>query len=221
MPIIGNLSEFPLPEVLYDVPEFGIMDVDFSNGEVQAMQLGKQQLTDAEEMIAKLSAVVQTQAGMFEFRIHPVASVPRDQPVLVNRLVMTLVYYVDEQLRQHNAIVPTHWYIAEAFRPDVWMEPELYAFFLQAQTHLVTGVHADELAKRLGVPVTEAHQKLRCLCQLGFVRVIDGAEIEKMREAVVQKQVTQKTTQFQIAAEANDLIKRTGKLIEIMQKRAP
>ncbi len=104
------------------------MDVDFSNGEVQALQLGKQQLTDAEEMIAKLSAVVQTQAGMFEFRIHPVASVPRNQPVMVNRLVMSLVYYVDEQLKQRSAIAPTHWYIAEAFRPDVWMEPSSMPF---------------------------------------------------------------------------------------------
>ncbi len=44
--------------------------------------------------------------------------------------------------------------------------------------------------------------------------------MEKLREEAVQKQVTQKASQFQIAAEANDLIKRTGKLIEIMQKRA-
>ena len=77
MPIIGNLSEFPLPEVLLligvrtgrlrllDVPEFGIMDFDFSNGEAQAMHLGSKTLTEAGEMIEKLSAVVQARASMF------------------------------------------------------------------------------------------------------------------------------------------------------------
>jgi len=62
MPILGDLSEFPLPEVLLligvrtgrlrllDVPEFGIMDVDFSNGEVQSMHMGKKNFHRSERL---------------------------------------------------------------------------------------------------------------------------------------------------------------------------
>ncbi|HUB66693.1 MAG TPA: hypothetical protein VL981_04335, partial [Candidatus Methylacidiphilales bacterium] len=74
------------------------MDIDISNGEVQGMHLGGQSFTIAEEMVAKLSAVVQSQAGMFEFNLQPVASIARERPLMVNSLVMSLVCHVDEQL---------------------------------------------------------------------------------------------------------------------------
>src|SRR5882757_973760 len=103
MPILGNLSEFPLPEILLligtrtgrlrllVVPEFGMMEIDFSNGEAQTMHLGDRSLTESEDMIGKMSAVVQAQSGMFEFRLQPVASVTRQHPLLMNQLVISLV----------------------------------------------------------------------------------------------------------------------------------
>jgi hypothetical protein len=229
MPIIGNLSEFPLPEVLiligsrtgtlrlYDVPEFGIMDIDFSNGEVQAMTLGNQTLTALMDIIAKLSAVVQTGMGMFEFRIHPVSSVLREEPAMINRLVISLVYHVDEQLKQQTTLLPDSWYLMETHQPDIWMEPELHVFLSQAQPHLVAGVHLEELAKCLKLDVSQTYQKLTSLCQLGSVRLVDGAEIEQARQRVIQQQLSQKSSQFQMAAEATDLIRRTGKLLKIMK----
>jgi len=233
MPIIGNLSEFPLPEVLiligsrtgtlrlYDVPEFGIMDVDFSHGEIQAMQLGNQTVTASADLIAKLSEVVQTGTGMFEFRLHPVTSVLREAPVLVNRLVMSLVYHVDEQLKKRTSLSPDSWYIMETYQPEIWMEPELNVFFLLAQPYLISGVHLEELAQWLGLDVSQTHQKLNFLCQLGFVRSVDSTEIEKIRKGVNERQLSQKASQFQMAAEAADLIRRTGKLLKTLKDPTP
>ena len=76
MPILGNLSEFPLPEVLLligartgrlrllDVPEFGILGVDVFNGEVHSIPIWQQNyLTEVADLIEKLSAVVQATGG--------------------------------------------------------------------------------------------------------------------------------------------------------------
>lgn len=226
MPILGNLSEFPLPEVLLligtrtgrlrllDVPEFGIMDLDFSNSEVQAMHLGGQTLTLAEEMVAKLSAVVQSQSGMFEFRLQPVSSVPREQPIVVNQLVMSLVYHVDEQLlHQQRAISPKHWYILEVYPPEVWIEPELNVFFLQARPHLVSGIHLDQLSELLGLDVSLAHQNLTNLRLLGLIKLIDGSEGPLAPAKVeVEEKVSRMTNDFlraqRAASEINKISSR-------------
>jgi hypothetical protein len=233
MPILGNLSEFPLPEVLLligtrtgrlrllDVPEFGIMDVDFSNGEVQALHLGGQSLTVAEEMVAKLSAVVQAQAGMFEFRLCPVSSVARERPVLVNHLVMALVYHVDEQLlREQRAMSPKHWYILEESPPDVWIEPELNGFFLQAQPHLVAGIHLDELAQCLGLEVSQTYQNLTNLRLLGLIKLIDGDSSPASTKAEVQEKVSRMSNDFLRAQRAATEIKKvTSRLPLVTMKK--
>ena len=234
MPILGNLSEFPLPEVLLligtrtgrlrllDVPEFGIMDVDFSNGEVQAMRLGGQTLTAAEDMVAKLSAVVQSQAGMFEFSLHPVASVSRAQPVMTNHLVMSLVYHVDEQLlRQQMAMSPQHGYILEVNPPQVWIEPELNVFFLQARPHLASGTHLDHLAELLGLDVAQTHQNLTNLRLLGLVKLIDGSEGPMAPAKVeVQEKVSRMSNDFLRAQRAaSEINKVTSRLPAVTVKK--
>jgi hypothetical protein len=234
MPILGNLSEFPLPEVLLligtrtgrlrllDVPEIGIMDIDFSNGEVQAMHLGGQTFTVAEEMVAKLSAVVQSQAGMFDFNLHPVASVSREKPVLVNHLVMSLVYHVDEELlRQRMAMSPKNWYLLETSPPDVWIEPELNVFFLQARPHMVSGIHLDELAKLMGLDVSQVHQNLTNLRLLGLIKLMDGVECPLAPINVgVEEKVSRMSNDFLRAARATTVINKiTGRLPEVTVKK--
>jgi hypothetical protein len=234
MPILGNLSEFPLPEVLLligtrtgrlrllDVPEFGIMDIDFSNGEVQAMHLGAQTFTVAEEMVAKLSAVVQSQAGMFEFNLQPVASIQRERPLMVNSLVMSLVCHVDEQLvRQQLAMSPKHWYILEPCAPDVWIEPELNAFFIQSRSHLASGVYLKDLARLMGLEVAQVHQSLTNLRLLGLIRLVDGMEspVDPIQVEVEEK-VSRRSNDFLRAQRATSVISKiTSRLPEVTVKK--
>src|SRR5271156_2646685 len=100
MPIVGNLSEFPLPEVmlfighrtgrlrLLDVPEFGVLDIDIAKGEVQTMRIGISTFIETVMMLDKLSPIVQSQSGMFEFRAGPVSLAARAQAQSIHDLAM-------------------------------------------------------------------------------------------------------------------------------------
>lgn len=119
MPLTGNLADFPLPEVLImiaqrtgrlklvDVPFLGHVEIDFENGEVQAMYVGRETLVDIEHMVANLSAVVQMKKCQFEFATGLVKPFPRETPVTITQLVMALVCYVDEQLERQKEIDAT------------------------------------------------------------------------------------------------------------------
>jgi hypothetical protein len=232
MPIIGNLSEFPLPEVLLligvrtgrlrllDVPEFGIMDVDLSNGEVQAMHLGSQRFTEAGDMIEKLSAVVQAQGGMFEFRVHPVTEVTRQRPLIVNQLVMSLVCHVDELVAQQQASAShNYWYTLESPRPEIWIEPELHSFFLAACSHLGAGIQLEELANRLQLELNITQQNLTNLRLLGLVKLIDGTDTVRLEGGNLQEQVSRKSNEFLRASRAVGEMKRiSGKLSGVTGK---
>jgi hypothetical protein len=224
MPILGNLSEFPLPEVLLligsrtgrlrllDVPEFGIMDIDFSSGEVQALHLGNKTLTESNDMLAKLSAVVQAQGGMFEFQLHPVTSVSRDQPLLINQLVMSLVCYVDEQMARQKVTAPSgHQYILEDPEPEIWIEPELNVFFIAARPFLVNGIHLDDLAKRLHMEVSFIHIHLTNLRLLGLIKLIDEADVAEIAEMQVQEKISRKSNEFLRASRVANELQRISK----------
>ena len=234
MPIVGNLSEFPLPEVLLligartgrlrllDVPEFGIMDIDFSEGKIQAMHMADNTFTESEDMVAKLSAVVEMQAGMFEFRLQPVVSVSRAQPLMVNQLVMTLVCYVDEKLEQLRASssVRHRFFLVES-PPDIWIEPELNIFFIMARQFLTPpGIYLDDLAQQLGVDLAVVHQNLTNLKLLGFVMSIEEDKIDQPIEVNLDKTISQKAGEFLRASRAVGELRRvTGRLPKIARSR--
>ena len=224
MPILGNLSEFPLPEILLligqrtgrlrllDVPEFGIMDIDFSSGEVHALHLGGKTLTESGDLLAKLSAVVQAQGGMFEFQLHPVASVTRHQPLFINQLVMSLVCYVDEQLaRQQTVPSSGHWYVLESPEPEIWVEPELDGFFLAARPFLINGVHLDDLAKQLNMDASAIHTHLTNLRLLGLIKLVDGADAAQIAELEVQEKISRKSNEFLRASRVANEIQKISK----------
>jgi hypothetical protein len=227
MPILGNLSEFPLPEVLLligartgrlrllDVPEFGVLDIDFFNGEVHSLHIGKQTLTEINDLIDKLSAVVQANGGMFEFKMHSVVPVKRPRPLTITQLVMSLVCHVDEQVARQQA-APHYWYVLETPEPEIWIEPELHAFFTAARPSLTTGVYRDQLAEKLKLNPELVHKNLTNLRLLGLIKMIDGAETVPLSGVNVQEKISRKTNDFIRASRATGEIQRiTGRLPKI------
>jgi len=227
MPILGNLSEFPLPEVLLligartgrlrllDVPEFGVLEIDFFNGEVHTLYIGKRSLTEVDEVVEKLSAVVQAQGGMFEFKMHAVVPVKRPQPLTAMQLVMSLVCHVDEQVARQQA-VPHHWYMLEAKQPEIWLEPELHEFFLAAIPFLKTGAYRDDLAERLKLHPDTVHKNLTNLRLLGFIKLVEGAETVPLAGVDVQEKISRKSNEYLRASRAVGQIQRiTAKLPKI------
>ncbi len=199
MPIVGNLSEFPLPEVLLligvrtgrlrllDVPEFGVLDLDISRGEVQTMHIGGQIITEIGKMLDKLSAIVQTQGGMFEFRLAPVSLAPRTQALSIHDLAIQLVCHVDEQAAQQSeapALEQRHRLVIP--QPEIWVEPELNQFFQDALTHLTSGASQDDLAEKLGIDPGLVYKHLTHLRLLGLTEILEAEAKAPPQETAVE-----------------------------------
>jgi hypothetical protein len=231
MPILGNLSEFPLPEVLLligsrtgrlrllDVPEFGIMDIDLSKGEVQAMHMGGRGFIEVGDMIEKLSAVVQAEGGMFEFLLQPVTAVTRLRPLMINQLVMSLVCHVDEQVsRFQETAFHNYWYTLESPQPEIWIEPGLHDFFLTACSHLSSGIQLEELADHLQLDAKVVHQNLTNLRLLGLVKLIDGMDTVRIEGGNLHEQVSRKSNEFLRASRAVGEIQRISSKLPTVRK---
>ncbi len=222
MPIVGNLSEFPLPEVLLligirtgrlrllDVPEFGVLDIDISEGEVQNMHMGASTFNEAGKMLDKLSAIVQSQSGMFEFRLTPVSLVPRAQALSIHDLAIKLVCHVDEQTAQqlvdltveqrHRLIIP---------QPEIWVEPELNQFFQDALPLLTAGVSQDDVARHLGMDPGLVYKHLTHLRLLGLTELLAGkATVQEVEEVKPPQDMLHKSTVFIRAAQIKERIRQ-------------
>jgi hypothetical protein len=209
MPIVGNLSEFPLPEVLLlignrtgrlrllDVPEFGVLDVDISGGEVQTMHMGGAAVHETTAMLDKLSAIVHTQAGMFEFRLGPVSLAARGQPLSTHDLALKLVCHVDEQASQAPGTTPEQMHRLVIPQPEIWVEPDLNQFFHEARALLTSGVSQDELAQKLGIDPGLVYKHLNHLRMLGLTELLDSeAPPPAQEEPTQQEEILRKSTVF-------------------------
>jgi hypothetical protein len=192
MPILGNLAEFPLPEILLligqrtgrlrllDVPgsNYGIIDIDMGRGEVYCVHLSGRTVVELEDILSSLTSVVQSRGGMFEFTLLTLPHAGRNPPVLINHLVMSLVYKVDEQMADEQMQDrPDDVYILEQPDPEMWIEPDLAIFFNRAKDLLQHGARWDELAAHLNMDVDQVRQNLVNLRLLGVVNLMD--ELEK------------------------------------------
>jgi hypothetical protein len=228
MPIVGNLSEFPLPEVLlligcrtgrlriYDLPEFALVEMDVSEGHAHGLHIGDTFLTEPTQLVAELSVIVEAGDGMFEFFAQPVVSVRRDEPLPISQLVMLLVLHVDEKLAKQRALLaPQLFYMLETPAPAHWLTAELSLFFKQSRRLLGGGVRAEDLAEYLGLPEDSTRLNLNSLHELGFVKLLETSDVETLREAMLEQEISQKNDDFLFAVEASDLIRRSGKLLKL------
>jgi hypothetical protein len=228
MPLVGNLSEFPLPEVLlligcrtgrlriYDVPELFPVEMDLSEGQAHGLHIGDHFLTEPSQIVAELSFMVESGEGMFEFASQPIVSVRHDEPLPISELVMLLVLHVDEKLAKQRALLaPQLFYMLETPPPDLRIDPDLNLFYQQSRQLLAGGVRAEDLAEYLGLGEEAVRLNLNTLHQIGFVKLLETSDVETLREMMLEQEITQKSSEFLLAVEASDLIRRSGKLLKI------
>jgi hypothetical protein len=231
MPLTGNLTEFPLPEVLlligsrtgrlrlFEAEEFVPMEVDLSEGQTHGLHLNENLLTEPEQIVAELSYAVETGNGMFEFKSQPIVSVPREQPLPVNELVMQLVLRVDEKLAKHRAVLaPELFYILAVPAPACDIKGGLKLFFRQSRHLLAGGVRSEDLAEYLGIDDELTRLHLYHLHQLGVVRLVETTDVETLRETMLEQEISDKAKDYELAAEASDIIRRTGKLLKLPKR---
>jgi hypothetical protein len=228
MSLVGNLSEFPLPEVLlliggrtgrlriYDVPDLSSVEIDLSNSQAHGLHIGDYFLTERSQIVAELSFMVETGEGMFEFSAQPIVSVPRDEPLPISELVMLLVLHVDEKLAKQRALLaPQLFYMLEIPPPEMEIDPDLNLFYQQSRQLLAGGVRAEDLADYLGFEQDMVRLNLDNLHQLGFVKLLETSDVEILREMMLEQEISQKSNEFLLAVEASDLIRRSGKLLKL------
>jgi len=228
MPLSGDLAEFPLPEVLlliggrtgrlrlFDAPEFVPIEIDLSEGFAHGLHIGTTLLCESVQIVAELSHAIETGHGRFEFTSQPIVSVTREQPLAINELVMQLVLRVDEKLAKHRAVLaPELFYVLVAPVPTSDLDDNLKLFFLQSRQLLSGGVRSQDLAEYLGIDDEAARLHLYHLHQLGLVRLIETTDVEELRETMVEQEIADKTEDYQLAAEASDIIRRSGRLLRL------
>jgi len=228
MPLAGDLTEFPLPEVLlligsrtgrlrlYDAPGIIPIEMDLVEGHANGLHIGESFLTEKAQIVAELSFLIETGQGLFEFIAEPVMSVRRDEPLPVNELVMLLVLHVDEKLAKQNAVLaPQLFYMLELPPPQIDLDPGLNLFYQQSRQLLAGGVRSEDLAEYLGLPEEAVGLHLYNLHQLGFVKLLETSDVEELREIMLQQEITQKSNDFLLAVEASEMIRRSGKLLKL------
>ena len=228
MPLSGDLAEFPLPEVLLligsrtgrlrlcDAPEFVPMEIDLSQGFAHGLHIGDTMLQEQEQIVAELSFAIETGSGRFEFTCQPIVSVPREQPMAINELVMQLVLRVDEKLAKHQAVLaPELFYVLVAPVPASELGDDLRSFFLQSRHLLSGGVRSLDLSEYLGMDDEVTRLHLYHLHQLGLVRLIETNDVQELRETMVEQEITEKREDYQLAADASDIIRRSGRLLRL------
>ncbi len=228
MPLVGNLSEFPLPEVLlligprtgrlriYDLPDYFPVELDLSDGEARGLRIGDYFLTEPSEIVSELSFMVEAGDGMFEFSVQPVGPAQREEPLPINEFVMLLVLHVDEKLAKQRALLaPQQFYLLKTPPPETSIDPGLNLFYSQCRHLLANGARYEDLADELGMEPETVRLNLDTLHQLGFVSLMEATDAEALRETMVEQEIFQKSNEFQLAGEAANLIQRTGKLLKL------
>jgi hypothetical protein len=228
MPLAGNLSEFPLPEVLlligsrtgrlrlHDIPEVAQVEMDVSEGHAHGLHVESHFLTETAQIVAELSYLVETGEGLFEFSAQPVVSVQRDEPLPINELVMLLVLHVDEKLAKQRALLaPQLFYMLETPPVDAKLDPSLNLFYQQSKQLLSGGVRSEDLAEYLGLEEKMVHDSLNTLHQLGFVKLLETSDVETLRGMMLHQEISLKSNEFQLAVEASELIRRSGRLLKL------
>jgi hypothetical protein len=137
---------------------------------------------------------VQSERGIFEFRLTQVSLVVRLQSLTVHDLVMKLVCHVDEQTaRQQLAPAAEQIHRLVVPQPEIWVDPELNQFFHAARSLLVAGATLADLAQQLQMEPELVHKNLTHLRLLGLIDLnygetpIRAEEEAKRREDVARK----------------------------------
>jgi len=228
MPLSGDLADFPLPEVLLligsrtgrlrlcDAAEFVPIDIDLAEGYAHGLYVEDTLLTDLPQIVAELSYAIETGSGRFEFTPQEIVPVIRDHPLAINELVMQLVLRVDEKLAKHRAVLsPELFYVLVAPAPASDFKGELRRFFLQSRQLLSGGVRSQDLSEYLGIDDEVTRLHLYQLHQLGVVRLIETTDVEELRQTMLEKEITEKREDYQLAIEASDIIRRSGRLLRL------
>ncbi|MCE0498785.1 MAG: hypothetical protein LV481_12650 [Methylacidiphilales bacterium] len=127
---------------------------------------------------------------------------------------MSLVVQVDVKLAAKRAeFSPDDVYALVTPPPDITIDRGLRFFYDQSRRLLEDGVQSGQLAEELGLDLELVILHLSYLRQLGFVKILGLEDTKNLPTVGINNVLIRKSSGYELAAEASELIVRTGKLI--------
>lgn len=188
MPILGNLAEFPLPEVLHfiggrtgrmkliDVPGADYIEIDTHLGYLNGLQSGGMPVEEKDEVIRKLSVVLQVERGMFEFSLIEEDHLRGQLQLPLQSLAMELAFNVDQLNHESQRLLNPNQTFVLLQEPQIWVDHELRQFFHYARVMIQNGASILEISDFLGMEASLASSHLGKLRMLGFIDLAPDPE---------------------------------------------
>lgn len=199
MPVLGNLAEFPLPEVLHfigsrtgrmkllDIPGADLLELDMHAGYLYALSSGGQELETMEAVIEKLSVVLQAGRGMFEFTVMDEVQVRVGLTIPLQSLAMELAFNVDRMNDESQRLVNPSSRFVLLQEPQIWLEHDLRQFYHYAKEMIQNQSTLSEIADLLGTETRVVASHMGKLRLLGFVDIAPEPNVAPL---IPQKRTT-------------------------------
>lgn len=187
MPVQGETSELPLPDILgmvryrtgrlrfHSVANTPDTELYVSPGYITAMISGDRSITEEWRILDKLVAITASAEGSFSFEACAPSDLKQTVRVSIDGIMLAVVTNIDEILSSHGKMPnSSQLYRFTPGRETLTFDDvTLTAFLGVVRSDFELGVCATEIAKRLEINTKQV--------QFYFLKLIEFGMIEKMR----------------------------------------
>lgn len=184
MAIFGSLDELPIPEILsmlgqrsghlkvWDLPDDKRCDLYLDKGKLKALRINGRKVQEVFEVREEMVSLLSTKHGSFEFDRCAPAALQQGLNVSVQQLLLSAATAIDEiaAYRNNFADPRTRFQMLTSF--DTWTDQELAHFWERAESTLIEGASAYELADMLAISLEQVQLILYKLRSLGVIEPV-------------------------------------------------
>jgi hypothetical protein len=184
MAIFGNLTEFPLIEVIgmlerrcgvlrfTQVGRFQSLELQLNLGRLQGLLVNGQVLRDGLAAKDLLVEIANQRQGTFEFQRVPIDSglLLNDLSIEITEVLLRRATLDDEWNNFKENLPEPETRFVLATQELVWLEDDLQRFWNQAELLLEYGISTKELAERLSLDLRLVQVNLYKLRAIGVIR---------------------------------------------------
>jgi hypothetical protein len=184
MAIFGSLDELPIPEILsmlgqrsghlkvWDLPDDKRCDLYIDKGKLKALRINGRKVQEVFEVREEMVSLLSTTRGSFEFDRCAPKALQQGLNVSIQQLLLSAATAIDEiaAYRNNFADPRTRFQMLTSF--DTWTDQELAHFWERAESTLMEGASAQELADMLAISLEQVQLTLYKLRSLGIIEPV-------------------------------------------------
>lgn len=182
MAIIGDLSEFTLPEVFNMVGHFSgkmrflgtptgeLLELHLMRGSLTALQVNQEPLQDILQVQDQLAALVNSNSGIFEFHRAAEDALDFDFSISIVTILMRLACASDEIAANTSRFPDPAMVFVMADKPGSSLDEDLFLFLKHCRQMLENGSNAQQISVSARLSVPRVQLSLFKLGELGVVK---------------------------------------------------